>query len=240
MNRQQKAAAACAMVMAMAACCALTAPPVRAAGEQEAVTALVNAQRTQQGLPPLREDPVLDRAAQERAREIVQQFSHTRPDGQNCFTVLSEYGIVYRSAGENIAYGYATPEAVMQGWMDSPGHRSNILSGQFDSIGVGVFAYGGSTYWTQVFTGDAVIPAQADPPAEPVTEPVTEADPVREPPCIGESCTDTQSCIPDSLLAALSVCRDGQNAGCLKDVIALGKCGNLPAALQAMQLLCGT
>ncbi|MBQ8927677.1 MAG: hypothetical protein IJ055_05305 [Oscillospiraceae bacterium] len=251
MNRQKRTAAACAMVMAMAACCALSAPPAAAAGEQQAVTALVNAERARQGLPALREEAVLDRAAEQRAQEIVQQFSHTRPDGSSCFTVLEEYGVLYRSAGENIAYGYTSPESVMDGWMNSPGHRANILSGQYDSIGIGVFEYGGTTYWTQVFTGGAVLPEETpvtqpgtQPNTQPNTQPVTQ--PVTQPPaqnadapCIGESCTAQESCIPDSLLAALSACRDGQSTGCLKDVIALGKCGDLPAALNVMQLLCG-
>lgn len=118
------------------------------------VVELVNEERAKEGLGALRVDDTLQKAAQARAGELVQQFSHTRPDGTSCFTVLNEYGVSgYSSAGENIAMGYATPEAVMIGWMNSPGHRANILTPSFDTIAVGCVEYNGVFYWVQLFLG---------------------------------------------------------------------------------------
>lgn len=118
----------------------------------EAVTSLVNAARRDAGLSELELDADLCAAAQARAQEIAQSFSHTRPDGSNCFTILEEFGISYRAAGENIAMGQRTPEEVMDGWMNSSGHRANILNGTFTSIGVGYYVDGaGAAHWVQIF-----------------------------------------------------------------------------------------
>lgn len=118
----------------------------------EAVAALVNAARRDAGLSELELDADLCAAAQARAQEIAQSFSHTRPDGSSCFTILEEFGISYRAAGENIAMGQRTPEEVMDGWMNSSGHRANILNGTFTSIGVGYYVDGaGAAHWVQIF-----------------------------------------------------------------------------------------
>ena len=118
----------------------------------EAVTSLVNAARRDAGLSELELDADLCAAAQARAQEIAQSFSHTRPDGSSCFTILEEFGISYRAAGENIAMGQRTPEEVMDGWMNSSGHRANILNGTFTSIGVGYYVDGaGAAHWVQIF-----------------------------------------------------------------------------------------
>lgn len=118
----------------------------------EAVTSLVNAARQDAGLSELELDADLCAAAQARAQEIAQSFSHTRPDGSSCFTILEEFGISYRAAGENIAMGQRTPEEVMDGWMNSSGHRENILNGTFTSIGVGYYVDGaGAAHWVQIF-----------------------------------------------------------------------------------------
>lgn len=118
----------------------------------EAVASLVNAARQDAGLSELELDADLCAAAQARAQEIAQSFSHTRPDGSSCFTVLEEFGISYRAAGENIAMGQRTPEEVMDGWMNSSGHRANILNGTFTSIGVGYYVDGaGAAHWVQIF-----------------------------------------------------------------------------------------
>ena len=118
----------------------------------EAVASLVNAARQDAGLSELELDADLCAAAQARAREIAQSFSHTRPDGSSCFTILEEFGISYRAAGENIAMGQRTPEEVMDGWMNSSGHRANILNGTFTSIGVGYYVDGaGAAHWVQIF-----------------------------------------------------------------------------------------
>ena len=115
------------------------------------VVALVNQERAKVGLPALTVDSTAQQAAQLRAEEIVQSFSHTRPDGSSCFTALQEMGGSYRMVGENIAAGYATPQAVMNGWMNSTGHRENILRDGFTAIGVGYTVSDGMAYWVQMF-----------------------------------------------------------------------------------------
>ena len=114
------------------------------------VFSLVNSEREKYGLSPLTYDSVLQGAADIRAVEIKSLFSHTRPNGLSCFTVLDEVGYSYRKAGENIAYGQRTAEEVMTAWMNSEGHRANIL-GDYDYIGIGVYESGGTIYWSQFF-----------------------------------------------------------------------------------------
>lgn len=116
------------------------------------VVRLVNEERAKEGLSALRMDASVTAAAQVRAREIVSTFSHTRPDGRKCFTALDEAGVRYRGAGENIAYGQSSPAAVVNAWMNSPGHRANILNASFTTIGVGHHTAGSTHYWTQFFT----------------------------------------------------------------------------------------
>lgn len=115
------------------------------------IVELVNEERAQVGLNPVTLDASASQAAAVRAREIVTSFSHTRPDGRSCFTALTEAGVNYRLAGENIAWGQSTPEQVMEGWMNSSGHRANILHESFTHIGVGYYQQGGVNYWTQLF-----------------------------------------------------------------------------------------
>ena len=114
------------------------------------VIRLVNQERTQEGLAPLQTNDAIAKAAQTRASELPALFDHTRPDGSSCFTALDEAGVTYWTAGENIAAGYATPEQVVEGWMNSPGHRANILGSSFTEIGVGYNSDG--RYWVQLFT----------------------------------------------------------------------------------------
>lgn len=117
------------------------------------VLKLVNEERAKAGLSALTTNTTLQNAANKRAQEIVSSFSHTRPDGRSTFTVLDEYKISYRAAGENIAYGQRTASEVMNGWMNSSGHRANILGSQFGKVGIGVYkASNGTYYWTQLFT----------------------------------------------------------------------------------------
>ena len=117
------------------------------------VLRLVNEERTRYGLSPLTQDLGAAEVAHLRAKEIVQSFSHTRPNGSSCFTAAKELGVSYRSAGENIAYGYPTPEKVVEGWMNSEGHRKNILSSSFSKIGIGCYQNNGILYWSQFFIG---------------------------------------------------------------------------------------
>ncbi len=116
------------------------------------VVRLVNAERAKEGLAALQIDSSLNSAAQVRAKEIVTSFSHTRPNGSNCFTALSEAGIKYNGSGENIAYGQKTPAEVVNAWMNSAGHRANIMSSKFTKIGVGCHNSNGTYYWSQFFT----------------------------------------------------------------------------------------
>ncbi len=114
----------------------------------QAVVDLVNAERAKAGLGALEIDPNVTKAAQVRAKEIQTSFSHTRPDGRTPFTSLDEAGASYKGAGENIALGQKTPEQVMNDWMNSPGHKANILNSKYKYIGVGV----DGNAWTQLFT----------------------------------------------------------------------------------------
>ncbi len=117
------------------------------------VVNLVNKERAKIGLSALTSDSAsLMNAANVRAKEQSELFSHTRPDGRSWESVLSQYGIPYRSAGENVAFGQSTPIEVVGAWMNSEGHRANILSGNFSKIGVGVYRKGSTYYWSQLFT----------------------------------------------------------------------------------------
>lgn len=117
------------------------------------VVDLVNEERTKIGLQKLQIAQDVTAAAQVRAKEISSSFSHTRPNGSHFTTALSENGVSYRGAGENIAWGQQSPEAVMNTWMNSDGHRANILNKNFTTIGVGYYVGNdGRQYWTQLFT----------------------------------------------------------------------------------------
>lgn len=106
---------------------------------------LVNAERSKQGLGALEMDQTLLDCAMQRAAEIAVLFSHTRPDGSSIFEMDSK---IY---GENIAVGQTSAAQVMESWMDSEGHRENILTSGFQSIGIGCFKIGNTYYWVQDF-----------------------------------------------------------------------------------------
>ena len=117
------------------------------------VLKLVNTERKKAGLTELTWDDTVATAAMTRSEEIEKSFSHTRPDGRNFGTAITDLGITYRGAGENIAWGQKTPEAVMNAWMNSEGHRANILNPNFKKLGVGYRTDSQRTpYWTQLFT----------------------------------------------------------------------------------------
>lgn len=120
---------------------------------EDEVIRLVNIERSRYGLSPLSKDSGAVSAAHIRVKETVRYFSHTRPNGTSCFTVAGELGLSYRTLGENIAYGYSTPQMVVNGWMNSEGHRRNILSASFTKIGVGCYSDRGTLYWSQFFAG---------------------------------------------------------------------------------------
>lgn len=129
-----------------------TPPQESSKSYAEQVVALVNAERAKVNLPALTMTEELNHAAQIRAVETTQSFSHTRPDGRHFSSVLAENGIPYRRAGENIAWGQRTPEIVVNAWMNSEGHRANILNKDFTSIGIGYYMNGSTPYWVQLFT----------------------------------------------------------------------------------------
>ena len=109
---------------------------------------IVNQERIKAGVKPLKFNNDMYKAAMVRAKECDESFSHDRPNGTSCFTALKEAGVKYLSAGENIAMGYRTPADVMKGWMNSEGHRNNILNPDFTDFACGVYKSG---YWSQFF-----------------------------------------------------------------------------------------
>ena len=119
----------------------------------EQVVELVNQERTKAGLNAVTLDKSIASAALVRAKEIETSFSHTRPNGSKFSTALTEQSVTFKGAGENIAWGQKSPEAVMQAWMNSEGHRANILNKNFTKIGVGYYQNAaGRNFWTQLFT----------------------------------------------------------------------------------------
>ena len=133
----------------------LTIPETDAAvrAYEQEVIRLVNAERAKYGLAALEEDWELSRVARYKSQDMHDEryFSHTSPTYGTPFEMIRAFGLSYRAAGENIAVGYATPAAVVAGWMASEGHRANILSSSYTKIGVGYVADG--NYWTQQFIG---------------------------------------------------------------------------------------
>jgi len=120
---------------------------------EKEVVRLVNEERTKNGLKPLTYDWELGRVARIKSQDMRDNkyFSHTSPTYGSPFQMMKSFGIRYRSAGENIARGQRTPKAVVDAWMNSSGHRANILNSSFTHIGVGYVSNG--NYWTQMFVG---------------------------------------------------------------------------------------
>lgn len=119
-----------------------------------AILEKVNAARAGEGLAALELDPVLCQAARVRAAECEKSFSHTRPDGTKYKTAIAEAGISSSYTGENVATGYTTADQAVTGWLNSEGHRANIMNDRFTKIGIAVKKnnnqYGGYT-WEQLF-----------------------------------------------------------------------------------------
>jgi len=121
---------------------------------QKSVIDLVNKERTSRGLNALAENSELDKVATLKSEDMAKlgYFDHTSPTYGSPFDMLAQFGIKYTAAGENIAYGQSTPEEVMTGWMNSQGHRENILRTSFTQIGVGIAKKAnGQLVWTQTF-----------------------------------------------------------------------------------------
>ena len=121
---------------------------------EEDVAKLVNRERASRGIPALSYNAELCRLARMKSQDFINKnyFAHQSPTYGSPFDMLKNNGIKYTSAGENIAKGQPTPQAVMAGWMASPGHRGNILSTAFTKLGVGAAKDAkGNLYWTQLF-----------------------------------------------------------------------------------------
>ena len=114
---------------------------------------LVNQVRAENGLKALSPNWELSRVARYKSEDMARNgyFSHTSPTYGTPFQMIRAFGLSFRSAGENIAYGQRTPAAVVDAWMNSSGHRANILSASYTQIGVGYCSDG--RYWTQMFIG---------------------------------------------------------------------------------------
>ena len=181
------------LILAMAIALALGASAAPAAeealhadtiGYAAEVVRLVNVERTKTGASAVSAgNSKLNAAAQKRAEELVTTFSHTRPDGSSCFTAMDDFGVTYSYAGENIAWGQADPSAVMNSWMNSSGHKANILNSNYNKIGVGVYQYNGRIYWVQLFAFtdmeddvDPTTPTTPTPPTNPMN-PTTPTNP---------------------------------------------------------------
>lgn len=120
------------------------------------VLGLVNKERTLRGLTALKGDSALNRVAQLKAEDMAKKgyFSHTSPTYGSAFDMLKSHNIKYKTAGENIAYGQKTAQTVMNGWMNSSGHRANILKSSYTKLGVGyAVSSNGTPYWVQIFVG---------------------------------------------------------------------------------------
>ncbi len=127
-------------------------PPNAITGFESEMLELCNQQRRANGKPDLTLNKTLCANAAVRAEEISRDdwFSHQRPDGTMCFTAVT---VDYMTCGENIAYGTRTASATVTAWMESPGHRANILSDEFTQAGFGCYELDGVRYWTQFFIG---------------------------------------------------------------------------------------
>lgn len=122
----------------------------QASVEQEVIK-LINVERANAGLPALKNDWELARVAESKSQDMHDKkyFDHTSPTYGSPFAMMKTYGITYKSAGENIAQGQKSAAEVVKAWMNSEGHRANILSKNFTHIGVGYVKDG--NYWTQMF-----------------------------------------------------------------------------------------
>lgn len=121
---------------------------------EKEVVRLVNIERAKIGLAPLSYSEELARVARIKSQDMADKnyFSHHSPTYGDPFSMLRSFGVNYKIAGENIAKGFLSAESAMRGWMNSSGHRDNILNPSFGKIGVGYVKVNGTSYWTQIFT----------------------------------------------------------------------------------------
>ncbi|WP_423219157.1 SafA/ExsA family spore coat assembly protein [Caloramator australicus] len=129
-------------------------PVIETKSLESEVVRLVNIERAKVGLPPLKENWQLSRIARYKSQDMINKnyFSHYSPTYGSPFQMIESFGLRFSAAGENIAMGQRTPQEVMNAWMNSPGHRSNILNPTYTEIGVGLAKdKAGRCYWTQMF-----------------------------------------------------------------------------------------
>lgn len=128
--------------------------------EELEVFRLINEERAANGLDPVQYATPIQGFADIRADELIISFSHTRPDGRSCFTVFDDHdSLGFFAGGENVAIGHSSPEEVMEGWMNSEGHRANILNPNFNYVIVGSvklpegnpYYYRSGCAWVQLF-----------------------------------------------------------------------------------------
>ncbi|MEW9111171.1 MAG: CAP domain-containing protein [Cytobacillus gottheilii] len=120
---------------------------------EQQVLDLTNAERAKYGVPALKLDTELSKVAREKSNDMKAKgyFDHNSPTYGSPFDMMKQFGISYKTAGENIAMGQRSPQEVVTAWMNSEGHRKNILNANFTHLGVGHVADG--NYWTQMFIG---------------------------------------------------------------------------------------
>lgn len=122
--------------------------------QENEVVRLVNVERSKRGLQTLKNNWQVSRVARYKSQDMINKnyFSHTSPTYGSPFKMMESFGVKFSAAGENIAMGQRNPTEVMNAWMNSPGHRNNILSPSFTEIGVGLAKdKSGRLYWTQMF-----------------------------------------------------------------------------------------
>ncbi len=121
---------------------------------EDEVIRLINLERTNRGIPALSKNWQLARVARYKSQDMIDKnyFSHTSPTYGSPFTMMQSFGLKFSAAAENIAYGQKTPQEVVNAWMNSSGHRANILSTSYTQTGVGAAKKAnGTLYWTQMF-----------------------------------------------------------------------------------------
>lgn len=130
-----------------------TAAPTSVSNYEQRVAELVNVERQKNGLAPLTLDSAISNVARMKSKDMSDNnyFAHQSPTYGSAGDMLTQFGIRWSAWGENIASGQRTPEEVVNAWMNSEGHRANILSPNFSKIGVG-YVNDGRPYWTQMFT----------------------------------------------------------------------------------------
>ncbi|HCM92138.1 MAG TPA: hypothetical protein DIS78_06215 [Lachnospiraceae bacterium] len=123
-----------------------------AASTIDTVVREVNARRAAAGVAPLSSDTTLNYVATQRVKETTKKFSHTRPNGRESVTILSDYGVSAGRTGENIACCIASPEGVVSAWANSPSHNRCMLNPDYSHAGVGTIVSDGVTYWVLILT----------------------------------------------------------------------------------------